>query len=98
MTKLSSYLFRVKLRNAVFVVNHDRIKPCKDRTLPQWIQQWKSNPVSDEATARGNDRVYCSCRKPWQGRFMIQCDFCKEWYHGACVNVTPKEAVEVARY
>ncbi len=62
VTKLSSYLFRVKLRNATFVVNHDRIKPCKDRTLPQWTRLWKNNPGKDDATARGNDRVYCPCQ------------------------------------
>ena len=42
--KFSTYLSRVKLRNAIMVLNHDRIKLCKDRTLPAWIRQWKENP------------------------------------------------------
>ena len=29
-----SYLFRVKLRNAIIVLNHDMIKQCRDRTFP----------------------------------------------------------------
>ena len=99
VTKLSAYLFRVKVRNAVFVANHDRLKPCRDRKLPKWIEHWKNNPNSSNTeTARGDDRVYCFCRNPWQGRFMIQCDYCKEWYHGACVNVTPTEALDIIRY
>ena len=34
VSKVSSFIFRVKLRNAVFVVNHDRLKPCRDREVP----------------------------------------------------------------
>ena len=35
--KLSVYLYRIMLRNAVLVTNHDRMMPCKDRKLPGWI-------------------------------------------------------------
>jgi len=97
VTKLSSALFRVKVRNAVFVVNHDRIKPCRDRSIPRWIQHWKANP--DTSGGDGStDKVYCFCRGPWQGRFMIQCESCDEWYHGACVNVSPTEALDIDQY
>jgi predicted aspartyl protease len=96
--KLSDCLFRIKLRNAVFVANHDRLKPCRDRKIPQWIEHWKQSPEKSVATARGDDRIYCLCRQPWQGRFMIQCDHCGEWYHGACVDITATEAVNINRY
>ena len=30
--------------------------------------------------------LYCYCRKENEpGRFYIQCDYCKMWYHGDCV-------------
>ncbi|MEX1347567.1 MAG: RNase H-like domain-containing protein, partial [Desulfobacterales bacterium] len=32
--KLSSYVFQVKLKNSVLVINHDRLKPCRDAKLP----------------------------------------------------------------
>ncbi|KAK9472895.1 uncharacterized protein V1510DRAFT_416330 [Dipodascopsis tothii] len=32
----------------------------------------------------------CICRKPDNGRWMIGCDFCDEWYHGACVSIDEK--------
>ena len=95
--KLSAYLYRVKVRNAVFVINHDRVKPCKDLVIPGWIKHWKKTPGSN-LSARGEDRVYCSCRKQWQGRFMIQCDYCREWYHGSCVDVTATDALRINRY
>ncbi|KAJ3176731.1 Lysine-specific demethylase 7A [Geranomyces variabilis] len=32
--------------------------------------------------------LYCICRKPWDGKqFMIECDMCREWFHGKCVGV-----------
>ena len=37
--KLSSYIYRVKLHKSVFVVNHDRLILCMDRTLPNLITQ-----------------------------------------------------------
>jgi hypothetical protein len=97
VTKLSSFIFRVKLRNAVFVVNHDRLKPCRDRELPQWIRHWKDNPGQAIITT-GDNKVYCFCRTQWQGRFMIQCDICQEWFHGSCVNVTPTDALDIDVY
>jgi len=35
--KISAYIYCVKLKNSVFVANHDRLKPCILRELPAWI-------------------------------------------------------------
>ena len=97
--KISGFLFRVKLKNAIFVVNHDRLKPCKDRQVPGWVKHWRENPDVRSPDQGGDDNdVYCLCRKPWQGRFMIQCDYCDEWYHGSCVDVTAADALEIDKY
>jgi len=74
------------------MMNHDRLKPCHDRVLPKWITDWLKDPVLPE-DGEDLDTVYCLCRKPHQGRFMIQCDGCDEWYHGSCVNLTASEAI-----
>ncbi|KAJ3157927.1 Lysine-specific demethylase 7A [Geranomyces variabilis] len=35
-----------------------------------------------------SNELYCICRKPWDGKqFMIECDMCREWFHGKCVGV-----------
>ena len=81
VTRLSSFIFRVKLRISVFVVNHDRLKPCKDWEIPQWISHWRKNTWASPkqtVTTRGDDRVYCFFRNHWNGRFMIQSDHFKE--------------------
>jgi len=36
--KLSPYLYSVCLKKAIFVVNHDRMMPCRDRVLPPWLK------------------------------------------------------------
>mmetsp|Transcript_50414 Transcript_50414/g.58846 ORF Transcript_50414/g.58846 Transcript_50414/m.58846 type:complete len:1381 (-) Transcript_50414:477-4619(-) len=40
---------------------------------------------------------HCLCRQPHEG-FMIECDFCGEWYHGSCVGVTKARAERREKY
>ena len=96
--KLSAYLYRVKIRNALMVLNHDMIKLCRDRTLPLWIRHWMENPQIEDPANASNEKIYCSCRQPYQNRFMIQSDHCDEWYHGLCVNITPIDALHIDKY
>ena len=95
--KVSASLYQVKTEKAVFMSNHDRLKPCQDRALPKWLRDWLTKPVED-AGNNESDEKYCLCRKPHQGRFMVQCDGCDEWYHGSCVNITVSEAMLMDKY
>lgn len=96
--KLSAYLYRVKLRNEMFVTNHDRMMPCNDRKLPDWIVKYKKYPTLPETDEDNDEAEYCFCKKPYHGRFMIQCDFCDKWYHGSCVNITATDALDINKY
>ncbi|XP_069592852.1 lysine-specific demethylase PHF2 isoform X2 [Ranitomeya imitator] len=43
--------------------------------------------------------VYCICRLPYDvTRFMIECDACKDWFHGSCVDVEEDEAPDIDIY
>ncbi|CAL8086150.1 unnamed protein product [Calicophoron daubneyi] len=42
--------------------------------------------------------IYCVCRSTDGSRFMIACDRCEEWYHGDCINVTPKQAEQIKTF
>ena len=55
-------------------------------TLPDKIEALK------EAT-----RGYCICRRPYEG-FMIGCDECEEWYHGACIGLTEAQADKLEKF
>nr|POE88129.1 set1 complex component spp1 [Quercus suber] len=38
-----------------------------------------------------DDNLYCICKKPDNGTFMIGCDGpCEDWFHGKCVNIQEK--------
>jgi hypothetical protein len=47
-----------------------------------------ASKIKDQVGYR--DKLYCVCRKPYTGEFMIKCEECKEWYHGKCVKVRRK--------
>uniref|UniRef100_A0A3B3ZDB7 PHD-type domain-containing protein n=1 Tax=Periophthalmus magnuspinnatus TaxID=409849 RepID=A0A3B3ZDB7_9GOBI len=43
--------------------------------------------------------LYCVCRQPYDvSRFMIECDICKDWFHGSCVQVEEHQAVDIDVY
>ena len=47
-----------------------------------------------EAEAARRQR-YCICHGGWDGKaFMIACDTCGVWYHGACVGFSPQSVFE----
>nr|XP_055047722.1 lysine-specific demethylase 7B isoform X1 [Misgurnus anguillicaudatus] len=44
-------------------------------------------------------QLYCVCRQPYDvSRFMIECDICKDWFHGSCVEVEEHYAVDIDVY
>lgn len=95
--KITPYLYRIQMTNKVIVVNHDKMKPCTDRQIPAWITKFiAEGPQAMDAT--GDKGTYCVCKQPWGGHFMIQCDYCHEWYHGTCIDVTPSEALNIDKY
>ena len=91
--KLTDYTFKIKLRGKITTMNHDRIKLCKDRHVPEWIQKFKRG-MANSVTGG----TYCVCRGPDTGSFMIQCNECREWYHGTCVKVTAEQAKTIDIY
>ncbi|XP_043093564.1 lysine-specific demethylase 7A isoform X1 [Puntigrus tetrazona] len=43
--------------------------------------------------------LYCVCRQPYDvNRFMIECDICKDWFHGSCVQVVEHHAADIDVY
>ncbi|XP_036375898.1 lysine-specific demethylase 7B-like isoform X1 [Megalops cyprinoides] len=43
--------------------------------------------------------LYCVCRQPYDvSRFMIECDVCKDWFHGSCVQVEEHYAADIDMY
>lgn len=47
-----------------------------------------SDSASDNEQHNDPEKLWCICRKPHSGRFMISCDVCEEWFHGGCVGIS----------
>uniref|UniRef100_T1IVH5 [histone H3]-dimethyl-L-lysine(36) demethylase n=1 Tax=Strigamia maritima TaxID=126957 RepID=T1IVH5_STRMM len=46
-----------------------------------------------------NVPVYCLCGQPYDAtRFMIQCDVCREWFHGSCVHLREHQSNDIEKY
>ncbi|XP_060101653.1 lysine-specific demethylase 7A [Heteronotia binoei] len=55
--------------------------------------------MAGAAVATTATPVYCVCREPYDvNRFMIECDICKDWFHGSCVRVEEHHAVDIDLY
>ena len=37
--KLTPYLYKIKLERVIITANHDRLKLCQDREVPEWAQK-----------------------------------------------------------
>lgn len=42
--------------------------------------------------------IYCICRKPDNGKWMIACDGCDDWFHGDCVKMREVDTELVEQY
>ncbi|XP_051975000.1 lysine-specific demethylase 7A-like isoform X2 [Xyrauchen texanus] len=44
-------------------------------------------------------QLYCVCRQPYDfSLFMIECDICKDWFHGSCVRIVEHYAADIDVY
>ena len=104
ITKLTPYLYWKRDRKAETVVNHDRLKRCNDREVPLWASRFKKrvdngkSGANEDITSQTQQVLYCICRKPFEGCFMIECSECLKSFHGDCVNITPRQARFINEY
>ena len=54
------------------------------------LKSWRCKPCARRhESMQARCELYCVCRGPWDGKsFMIACDGCDMWFHGACVGLT----------
>ena len=51
-----------------------------------------------EAVIEDEGCRYCLCGGPSDGRFMVGCDKCDKWFHGACVGIRGTEGEELEHW
>ena len=113
MQVIPPVLYQIASSKKEWVVHHDRLRRCDNDPLPLWLRRKRhtmlENSLSDSPVTlphpsdpiRGpltEKPVFCICRKPDDGHFMIACDACYEWFHGKCVQITEEAALAVDYY
>lgn len=53
---------------------------------------------SYDSSARKSKQLYCICRKPDQGSWMINCEVCNDWFHGTCVSLEESDEPLIDTY
>ncbi|KAI8072901.1 hypothetical protein BC940DRAFT_291894 [Gongronella butleri] len=54
---------------------------------------------ADEKPKKKGKHLYCICRKPYEAsQFMIACDRCDQWFHGACIGINEKDGEFIDLY
>ncbi|KAI5370214.1 Putative Zinc finger, PHD-type, Zinc finger, FYVE/PHD-type, Zinc finger, RING/FYVE/PHD-type [Septoria linicola] len=65
---------------------------------PQEEQDEDDEEMDDEGRSQDGD-LYCICRKPDNGQFMIGCDgTCDDWFHGKCVGIPERDKNLIDKY
>lgn len=45
------------------------------------------------------DELYCLCKRPYSpSQFMIECDACKDWFHGSCIGIEEHQGNDIDTY
>ena len=94
--RLSSFIYRCRLRQKMLIVHHDHLKPCKG-DVPKWLQRARNN--LDEQMPHPTKGPHCICGGPYKpGTYMIACDLCDCWFHGTCVKITEEMGKSIQSY
>lgn len=62
-------------------------------------EPYSGDEGADDDERDADDDVYCICRKPDNGTFMIGCDgTCDDWFHGKCVGIEERDKNLIDKY
>jgi len=72
---------------------YDEMAPRKRKTRSQGQQS------TEPDAKKPKQEIFCICRQPNDPpRPMIQCDFCKEWYHLKCIGLKEEKIKRIKRF
>lgn len=66
---------------------------------PDTLHSDDEEEEEEQGTPDPDAELYCLCRRPDTGTFMIGCDGgCDDWFHGKCVNIAERDKGLIDRY
>ena len=95
---ISPTLCKIASQRKSFIAHHDRLRPCKDKVLPLWLERRRLRlegitDILDETLGSfAFEPIYCYCRKPDDGSLMVICEGCMDWFHVvSCLKMSEEE-------
>jgi len=76
------------------ITNSDRVKSTKKASSSPSSSSKSSSSSpkpSSPAKSKKSLALYCYCKQP-SSKDLLGCDFCPQWYHPKCLNISPLEA------
>ena len=80
----------------IFQVSGQQLSPSrkKRRSTGRSGDGFASSPSNDSDNSVPGikrDKLYCICKQKYDAtKFYVGCDICSNWFHGSCVNITPR--------
>lgn len=73
--------------------------PTPSDALAEDYEDEDESMADSDEDVEGSGDVYCICRKPDNGTFMIGCDGgCDDWFHGKCVSIEERDKNLIDKY
>ncbi|KAK0260458.1 COMPASS (complex proteins associated with Set1p) component [Friedmanniomyces endolithicus] len=64
-----------------------------------YSEEADDEPSGEDGDGDDDGDLYCICRKPDNGTFMIGCDgTCDDWFHGKCVGIEERDKNLIDKY
>ncbi|XP_039262185.2 death-inducer obliterator 1-like [Styela clava] len=78
-------------------VHHEKQQKVEEEVDDQIKEEEEKSDSDSDDEYNDPNRLWCICKKPHNGRFMISCDVCEEWFHGDCVGVTVQRGKQMEK-
>jgi len=75
------------------------VAPTASPPLQQPAKKRRKSEKKETEDKISKGRQYCVCKTPYdEKKFYVGCDVCSNWFHGACVGITPKMSKRLTEY
>lgn len=71
--------------------------PKSEGALNGATKRKRAKSPSKKRSANGEE-LFCICRKPDSGKWMIGCDGCEDWFHGECIHISESDGELIDKY
>ena len=84
------------LMTSIFQVPGQQVSPARKKRRStgrsgDGLASSPSNDSDNSVPGIKRDKLYCICKQKYDAtKFYVGCDICSNWFHGSCVNITPR--------